>query len=919
MKPTDSLRYLLTAVLIVAYQFMGGVAYGEDAIDPPFSDDFETVDSMDNWTILNIDEDEYYWSYGTGTGKVRCLTLKTEGETPNDWLLSPKMNITEGAILGFTYTTSFVLEDAPTRFSVHIIEQSPDNYASAIEIAPITTVEIGSLLDNTFSLSLKDYEGMTDIYFAIKNESVAGASPLIIDDFTVNTENIVTVTTDGNGEISPSGEVRIYNGTSQDFTITANLGYMLSTLTLNGEDIIDQITGNRYGTSTYTLKNCTEDKLLNATFVIPEAKPISYSTIFSTQEEANQWTVIDANGDGVTWVFDENNTFVYNANTPLASADDWLISPRICAGDIDKVYNICLNYTLLWENEYFYYNLIPYIIKGSPANYESAIQLEYERVFVNTIIYYLPVDTELRADISDYVGEDFYIGFKSIVPGYDTEFVAYGFSISSDDPEDIVVVDELTLDYDRINLENNKKTYSSITLNPTAVFIPNGVEVTTPNLYINIDISRNTPEIILNRGTLVSSSWSDIITAKSVDVKINVKRGINHILSFPFAFNIDDILVQNINISYGVNLMLYVYDGEKRASESTEGSTSTGWVEKSSGTIEANQPFAFAVNNNSYYEDYNIVTFSASDVTMEYGDKIVNLSTYKSTVNGGGDANWNFIGNPQYQTANKGFGYSAYLYNNTTDTYSEYSTLEDVTIPPFTGFFVQSDDYFSAITFAANASILMSATTIDNRLTLTINGDEDSAKIFIADGASESYVINEDAIYFETSSNNLAQIFYVDEDGNEIASSVIPNMYNSVSVGYKAISSGTQSIAITTDIYDSTIYLYDSVTGESTLMTDGTIYEFESNSGTYTNRFTLVSEGETTSISKNETSNTTIIAAKNSITICGATTGDTVTIVSSNGITLYSGRVNSAMESINVGVSGVVIVRVGDYVSKVIL
>lgn len=58
-----------------------------------------------------------------------------------------------------------------------------------------------------------------------------------------------------------------------------------------------------------------------------------FSTNFATEEEFNQWTVIDSNADNSTWKFDPNastSTTFYSYHSTNA-ADDWLISPTIVA------------------------------------------------------------------------------------------------------------------------------------------------------------------------------------------------------------------------------------------------------------------------------------------------------------------------------------------------------------------------------------------------------------------------------------------------------------------------------------------------------------------------------------------------------------------------------------------------------------
>lgn len=56
-----------------------------------------------------------------------------------------------------------------------------------------------------------------------------------------------------------------------------------------------------------------------------------YSTDFAAEDEFAKWTVIDANADGVTWIYDAegSQSKVFYAYSSSNDADDWFISPEI--------------------------------------------------------------------------------------------------------------------------------------------------------------------------------------------------------------------------------------------------------------------------------------------------------------------------------------------------------------------------------------------------------------------------------------------------------------------------------------------------------------------------------------------------------------------------------------------------------------
>ncbi len=64
-----------------------------------------------------------------------------------------------------------------------------------------------------------------------------------------------------------------------------------------------------------------------------------YTTDFSQEEEFNKWTVIDANNDSATWMYDADGSQskVYYYYSAKNTADDWFISPEITPTATGKV------------------------------------------------------------------------------------------------------------------------------------------------------------------------------------------------------------------------------------------------------------------------------------------------------------------------------------------------------------------------------------------------------------------------------------------------------------------------------------------------------------------------------------------------------------------------------------------------------
>ena len=64
----------------------------------------------------------------------------------------------------------------------------------------------------------------------------------------------ITTTASEGGTINPSGKVAVAENGSQDFTVIANSGYSISSVTVDGGAIVE-----RKAEGTYTVKNVTKN------------------------------------------------------------------------------------------------------------------------------------------------------------------------------------------------------------------------------------------------------------------------------------------------------------------------------------------------------------------------------------------------------------------------------------------------------------------------------------------------------------------------------------------------------------------------------------------------------------------------------------------------------------------------------------
>ncbi len=159
-------------------------------------------------------------------------------------------------------------------------------------IVPDNGYEIDFVTDNTMDVTAN----VTNNIYSITN---IGEDHTIYVAFTASSTPAdtytLTASTDGNGTITPTNAT-VNAGDSQSFTLTANNGFSLLSLTDNGTDVTAQVANN-----TYTLTNIQSNHTLYATFQddTPPVEPCEVPTNINMSEnglltwtsDAQSWTI----------------------------------------------------------------------------------------------------------------------------------------------------------------------------------------------------------------------------------------------------------------------------------------------------------------------------------------------------------------------------------------------------------------------------------------------------------------------------------------------------------------------------------------------------------------------------------------------------------------------------------------------------
>ena len=230
----------------------------------PFIETFDATSATRQcWNIIDGNNDYTTWYYDYdyiyGDEEV-ALYYYSDYNDANDWLISPKLAIVEGAYLTFEYWCDRYAEE---RFSVYVMDD-PSNYASATQVLATQTVN-SSYISVIPRINLTAYAGQ-EIYIGIKCESEADQEFLIIDNFKVEViTHTITLTVGEHGTVTPSGENGVVTvGDSADitFTITPDEGYQIDALIVDGNPLYCDPAGE-----TYTFTAVTSDHTLSVTFV----------------------------------------------------------------------------------------------------------------------------------------------------------------------------------------------------------------------------------------------------------------------------------------------------------------------------------------------------------------------------------------------------------------------------------------------------------------------------------------------------------------------------------------------------------------------------------------------------------------------------------------------------------------------------
>ena len=290
-----------------------------------FENDFESDTFPGHgWTVQGTETNaDYIWAKGVyynwknlgNTTNHAYIKGDWKGGKQNEWLISPAVDLSGSKTRTLTFDYCYGVGGIRYKDNTVTVEISADGgstWTSLWDMYSTYHSTTGYALDGSATIEIP-------VEYASKNIQIAfhyvgnteDAGPVAIDNVKLITtgasgaEHSITATAGQGGSITPDGTVFVKNGLDQTFTITADEGYAIADVTVDGESV-----GK---VSTYTFKAVTEDHTIAATFYRPTEE-------FTITASADQGGVITPNGT-VTVAKGERATFAIAASAGYEISD----------------------------------------------------------------------------------------------------------------------------------------------------------------------------------------------------------------------------------------------------------------------------------------------------------------------------------------------------------------------------------------------------------------------------------------------------------------------------------------------------------------------------------------------------------------------------------------------------------------------
>jgi len=306
----------------------------------PYVNNFTTMGDQQSFTIVDGNEDNSTWYPFDG----KFSHFGSYDYDADDWLISPAIKLEAGKNYYVAFDTWKNTDDAEKTIE---LKMGTSAYPAALTQDAIAAATVESLGAVTLENDRLTVDETGYYYFGIHDISVAGGYSLYVDNFVIeegaanNAPAAITdlqVVQDADAlkaTVSLTAPVNAFDGS----TLTTNLtkievlrdGEVVNTM----EDIAPgtalqfEDEGMTIGNHTYTAiaynENGKGQKSPSLTLFFFEAQDIPYTVDFTDPSVLNVLNIIDANGDGNTWEWNDfENALIYPPGYN-DDADDYLV------------------------------------------------------------------------------------------------------------------------------------------------------------------------------------------------------------------------------------------------------------------------------------------------------------------------------------------------------------------------------------------------------------------------------------------------------------------------------------------------------------------------------------------------------------------------------------------------------------------
>ena len=226
---------------------------GGDVEIPDTIIDEDAFDSLYGYTVHCTPSDKDYYTFFSGVKQYLKPAknensiwknvdgkLEAKGKTTGDSFTLTAKESGELTLSVATYYTTLTVKDADGAELGKVTGNSTKDIVLHVTAGVVLSVQYSCTSSSTYY-----YCRLTAISFEA--------------DEPVTQPHTITATAGANGTIAPNGEVKVEDGANQTFTVTADDGYTLDTLTVDGA-------AASLTNGTYTFNNVTADHTISATF-----------------------------------------------------------------------------------------------------------------------------------------------------------------------------------------------------------------------------------------------------------------------------------------------------------------------------------------------------------------------------------------------------------------------------------------------------------------------------------------------------------------------------------------------------------------------------------------------------------------------------------------------------------------------------